>query len=171
MSRKVLLLLLTACLAFAVKTPRPLADVPISLVNGGRIDLKHYRGKVMLIALISTTCPDCITSVDLLNKMQKEFGPRGFVPIAVAVGLDAEKNTKGFIERYRPEFPMGYVLEDPFRQLADLGPRDRPFVPVFLFIDKKGTVRFEYTAIDALMDKAQRTKASSSIVEGLLRQP
>jgi peroxiredoxin len=164
------LLLLAASLAFAVRTPRPLADVPIPTPNGKTIDLKQYRGKVVLIALISTSCSDCIASIDLLNKLQAQFGPRGFSVIGVATGLDVEKNIKGFVDRYRPGFPVGYITEQPFRKLADIGPDDRPYVPMFMFIDKKGTVRFEYTAIDGLMEKSQRAKASSSIVEGLLRQ-
>jgi hypothetical protein len=168
--RRLFLATLSATVAFAVNTPRPLADVPISTPDGKKIDLKQYRGKVILLALISTTCKDCISSVDLMNSMQKEFGPRGFQAVGVAVGLDAEQDTKGFIDRYRPAFPMGYVLETPFRQLADIGPKDRPYVPMFLFIDKKGMVRFEYTAIDAIMEKSTRGKASHSIVEGLLRQ-
>jgi thiol-disulfide isomerase/thioredoxin len=163
--------MLAAGLAFAVKTPRPLPNVPIALPNGKTINLKQYPGKVVMLVLMSTTCADCITAIEMMNRMQKDFGPRGFQPIAVAVGLDADKkNTQNFIDRYRPAFPMGYVAETPFRELADIDGRARPYVPIFIFIDKKGTIRFEYTAIDALMEKSQRLKNSGSIVEGLLRQ-
>src|SRR5258708_24572258 len=133
--RKLILFLLTATLVLGVKTPRPLADVLISTPDGKKIDLKQYRGKVIMLALISTTCADCISSVDLMNKMQQQFGPRGFVPIGVAVGLDAETNTKGFLDPSRPAYPRGYVLEGPFRQLAYTGPRDLPHVPMCLFLD------------------------------------
>jgi len=168
--RKIALLMLAAGSAFAVKTPRPLPDVPITMPNGKTMNLKQYNGKVVMLALISTTCADCITAIDMMNRIQKTFEPRGFQSIAVAVGLDADKNTKGFVERYRPAFPMGYLAEMPFRELADIDGRARPYVPIFIFIDKKGVIRFEYTAIDAIMEKSQRSKNSGSIVEGLLRQ-
>src|SRR6266700_2608341 len=152
MPRKLAVLILTAGLAFAVNTPRPLPDVPISMTDGKTVNLKQFKGKVVMLVLMSTTCSDCIAAIDMMNRIQKAFGPRGFQGFAVAVGLDADKkNTKGFIERYRPEFPVGFVTEMPFRELADIGPTARPYVPIYIFIDKKGTIRFEYTAVDAIM--------------------
>jgi len=168
MPRKFVLMLVMAALAFGAKTPRPLPDVPISTPGGKKIELTQYPGKVILLALISASCADCIGAVELMNKMQKESGPRGFQAVAAIVGLDAQQNTQGFIDRYRPGFPVGFLLEAPFRQMADIGVRDRPFVPIFLFIDRKGVVRFQYYGTDAIMQ--QRDKATRSIVEGLLRQ-
>ncbi len=37
-------------------TPRPLADMVIPVPNAKAISLKAYRGKVLLVAVISTDC-------------------------------------------------------------------------------------------------------------------
>ena len=171
MPRKIALLTLAAGLLFAVTTPRPLPDVRISMPDGKTANLKQYKGKVVMLVLMSTTCADCIAAIDMMNRIQKDFGPRGMQAFAVAVGIDVDKkSTQGFIDRYRPAFPVGYVAETPFRELADISSTARPYVPIFIFIDKKGTIRFQYTAIDAIMEKSQRLSHCGSIVEGLLRQ-
>ena len=40
-------------------TPRPLADVSMAMADGKKIRLNQYRGKVMVVALVSTTCDHC----------------------------------------------------------------------------------------------------------------
>jgi thiol-disulfide isomerase/thioredoxin len=172
MLRTIGVFMLTAGMLLAVKTPRPLPDVPISMPAGKTANLKDFHGKVVMLVLMSTTCSDCIAAVEMMNRIQKDFGARGLQAFAVAVGVDADKkNTQGFVDRYRPTFPVGYVAETPFRELADLSATARPYVPIFIFIDKKGVIRFEYTAIDAIMEKSKRLQNCGSIVEGLLRQP
>ncbi len=54
MLRHTLLVLGLATLAWAGLPPgRPLPDVPISQPGGKKLDLKQYRGKALVVALIS----------------------------------------------------------------------------------------------------------------------
>ena len=57
--RFVILLGLTAMAYGGLPPGRPLPDVPISLDSGKKLDLKQYRGKALVLALIATTCADC----------------------------------------------------------------------------------------------------------------
>jgi hypothetical protein len=134
-------ILLSAAAVFAV-TPRPMADLPIPMVNSKPLDLKQFRGKWVLMAVISQECPACIASIDILNRAQKDFGPRGLQVVAAIGDPNAQYSLVPFAQRYRPIFPLGYVNQD---QIVRLGDFDKAaphaFVPIFIFIDRKGVVR------------------------------
>src|SRR5580658_2006372 len=63
------------------REPRLAAQIPIPLPDGKKITLQQYRGKVVLLAIFSTMCPDCIDNIEMLNRVQKELGPKGFQAI------------------------------------------------------------------------------------------
>src|SRR5215471_1730672 len=126
--------MLQRCLAFlwvsaaaCALVPRPLADIPIQTPDAKKINLRQYRGKVLLIAVISTSCGDCIRSVEMLNTIQKEFGQRGFQVIAAAVEENAAYKVGPFVARYRPSFPVGYLDREAAIKFLDISKTTRPF--------------------------------------------
>jgi peroxiredoxin len=139
---------LSAAAVFAV-TPRPVADLPIRVRAGMPIDLKQYRGKVVLVAVISKDCEACIMSLDVLNRAQKDFGPKGFQVIAAIGDPNAAYLLAGFIKKYHPSFPVGFLDQDQIIRLGDFDKKTpHVVVPIFLFIDRKGTVRQQLTGDD-----------------------
>jgi peroxiredoxin len=163
-------MLLAVCLAIAAlaRTPRPLADMSIPAPGGKSIDLKQYRGKVVLLALITTTCAECIRSVDIFNRLQKEYGPQGFQMVAAAVNLSAKTDAGPFAERYKATFPVGYLDKVGMMRIADVPGDQKPFVPIVMFIDRSGVVRFQYFGNDAVMKDEE--KSLRAIVGGLVKQ-
>src|SRR6266849_6098950 len=157
--------LLTA--AYAI-TPRPLADIPIPTPDAKKINLRQYRGKVLLVALISTSCGDCIKTIDILNGIQKDLGKRGLQVVAAAIEDSAAYNVGGLVARYRPIFPVGYLERDAAIKFLDVARDTRPFVPVLMYVDGKGTVRFQYYGNDAFMKQGE--PAIRAVADGLLRQ-
>src|SRR5580704_16356342 len=113
----VISVLLSANLADA-KEPRQLAPIQIPTPAGKKINPAQYRGKVILIAVISTTCADCIHSLEILSRVQKDLGPQGFQAIAAAGDDNAQYLVGPFIDRYRPAFPVGYLTKDEIIKLA-----------------------------------------------------
>jgi len=148
-------------------TPRPLADVPIPVPNGKSINLKTYRGKVVLVAMISTDCATCIASIDILNRVQKEFGPKGFQVIAAAGDPNAQYLLQPFLQRYRPIFPVGYLTVEQMMKIGDIGPKGG-VAPIFLFIDRKGIVQQQFFG-DNNFFKAEEVSTRRTI-EDLLKQ-
>jgi hypothetical protein len=126
-------------------TPRPLPDVPIPVPSGKPINLKSYRGKVLLFAMISTDCAACIKSIDILNRAQTDFGAQGFQVVAAAGDQNAQYMLGLFTQRYRPIFPMGYLNVDEMARLGDLNSKESHFAPIFLFVDRKGIIRQQYS--------------------------
>lgn len=158
------------CLLVSVQgasTPRPLADISVPISKGKNIRLSQYRGKVMVVTLISTTCDHCISSMQMLSQLQKEYGPRGFQVVAVAANDGADK-TVAPLSRLQFGFPLGYLDQNTTMQLCDFKREDHPFVPIFMFVDKKGTVRFQYAAKDDFFKNEE--KNTRILVDALLKQ-
>lgn len=142
--RKLIVFLCLTMLAFATQVPRPLADVTIDPPPGGKpIRIRDYRGKTVLVAILSTECSTCAASVAILNNIQKDYGPRGVQVLAAAVNDGAISLVGSFMQRNRPSFPMGVLSRDATRRLADFTTEERPYVPMFVFVDKQGTVRLQ----------------------------
>ena len=163
-------ILALVCLLASVQgasTPRPLADITVPMADGKKVRLSQYRGKVMVVALVSTTCDHCISSLQTLSALQKDYGARGFQAVGIAANDEAQSNLAGFI-RLQIAFPVGYLDHNSTMQVFDFKPDDHPFVPMYLFVDKKGTVRFQYAGKDDFF-KAEE-KNLRILVEALLKQ-
>ncbi len=169
MLRKILLAFLLAAAVYA-QAPhgRPLALTAIPTPDGKKLTLSQYRGKVMVIAVISTTCGDCIQSIAMLSKVQKDLGPQGFQALAAAGDENAQYLVGPFTQRYKPGFPVGYLTKDEIIKLAAVPKEKRPVAPILLFVDKKGVVRFQYYGDDPFFKTPDGS--TRSIVGGLLKE-
>jgi thiol-disulfide isomerase/thioredoxin len=106
--------------------------------------LSSHRGKVILLAFIHTTCPHCQAYSELLTKLHKELGPRGFQPIAIAWDPNAKMLVPGFIKQHKIDFPVGYSeVYDPIMNFLGFSVMDRPRIPLEAVIDRKGMIRAE----------------------------
>lgn len=170
MLRVFLLGLTLVATTFAGLPPgRPLPDVPITQPGGKKLDLKQYRGKALVLALISTDCEHCDHAVDFLKIIQNESGSQGLRVVAAAGDPEAATVVIGFGAKHAPNFPLGYLDKAAFIKIANLQPDDRPFVPVLLFIDAKGMVRVQLHGDDPLMEKMEIVIRST--VRELLKEP
>jgi thiol-disulfide isomerase/thioredoxin len=113
----------------------------IPVPNGKAVSLKSYRGKVLLVVMISTDCKACIASVEILNHVQKDFGPQGFQVVAAAGDQNAQYLLEPFVQRYRPIFPIGFLTVDEMAKIGDMKIGENHFAPIMMFVDRKGVVR------------------------------
>jgi peroxiredoxin len=165
MLRRCLLLICVLSLAFA-KTPRPFPNIPIQTTDRKGIDVKKYRGKIVLLVLFATSCDECVGVVSLMSKLEKDYAARGFQAIGAAVDDNAAYTVTPFIQRYRPPFPIGFLDKDALIKIADIPPGQRPFVPILMFINQTGNVRFQYYGNDPFLKDVE--KGTRAIVTGLM---
>ena len=66
-----------AGLAMGADVPRPSPDFAVNLTDGRQIHVNEYKGKVVVLAFILTTCPHCQFTSQVLTKLQQEYAPRG----------------------------------------------------------------------------------------------
>jgi hypothetical protein len=155
-------------LASAAHAARPLPDVLISTPDGNKIDLKQYRGKVIPLALVSTQCEECIGLMGFLDVLQKQYGARGMQAVVAAINDDARTETGPLVQRYRPGYPVGFLDRDSAMKLAALPPGARPFVPIIMFVDRKGVVRFQFFGDDKALKDGE--KLLRTIITGLINE-
>ncbi len=164
MFRRITLFLCLIALAFG-KTPRPLANVPIHTPESKLIDLKKapYRGKPTVLVIFSTTCQDCVSLIQMMDGIQKDFASQGLQVIGAAGDENARYLIAPFIARYRPSFPIGFLTKEEIIKLIDIDKGVRPVAPIVLFIDRWGMVREQYFGDHPIFRDAQRTLRSLSM--------
>jgi cytochrome oxidase Cu insertion factor (SCO1/SenC/PrrC family) len=159
--------------------PRQAKDLDFVDGNGKHFNLASYKGKVVVIQFLLTTCPHCqAMSSQVLAKMQNELGPRGFQVVGVAYNADENGQpanaVRDYASKYAPNFPVGYVSADDAQNkqgvLFFLGDSvmDRMAFPQVAVIDKKGMIRAqsEPQGTAALQQEASLRQ----LVEGLLNE-
>jgi hypothetical protein len=167
--RVALFFALTVSVYAGLPPGRNLPDVPVSQVGGKKLDLKQYRGKALVLAIISTTCKDCGEVVDLLKVIQTEQYSHGLQVVVAAGDPNAATTIGPFIAEHKPNFPLGYLDRPAIMKLANIGPKDRPFVPIMMFVDARGAVRVQLFGNDPLMQKPEGIIRST--VRELLKEP
>jgi thiol-disulfide isomerase/thioredoxin len=130
----------THALAQSPTVPRALADVKIKTPEAP-IDLKKFRGKPLIIGLVSTSCSHCKTAMEALGEIKQTMGPKGMQVLGAAGDPVPLQKILEFSKSANIHFPFGYIDQPQFVQLADLKPGQRPFVPVMIYVDRNGIVR------------------------------
>ena len=145
----------------------PLQYIPIKTTDAKGIDLRRYRGKELMLVVFSTQCDDCIATLGVLSKIQKDHGPRGLQVIGIAGNENAAYTVGPIADRYQLAFPLGFLDQDAIIKLTDIKKDDHPFVPIVMFVDSTGIVRVQYFGNDPVMK--QQEKALRAIAESLLK--
>ncbi|HTS78941.1 MAG TPA: TlpA disulfide reductase family protein [Bryobacteraceae bacterium] len=165
--RRLLALLCLATIAWA-KLPRQLANVPIETPDHRNIDLRKFRGKIVMVVLFLTDCDDCVDMINFASKLETQYASRGFQVVGAALNDAAPYEVAPFVQRYRPTFPIGFLRKDGLIKFADLSPQGHPVAPIIMFIDGLGVVRFEWQGHDVQLK--QKEKLFPAIILGLINQ-
>jgi thiol-disulfide isomerase/thioredoxin len=139
----VLFFVLAMASAAMPPVPRKSPEFTIVEPSGKQTLLSSFKGKVVVLAFVHTTCVHCQAFSTVLNKLQKELGPQGFQPVAVAWNEGAQALVDGFVNGFKITFPVGYSTWDPIMSFLGFSVMDRPVVPLVVVIDRKGMIRAE----------------------------
>ncbi len=110
---------------------------------GGRpIRLSQFRGKVVVLTLMHTTCQHCQDLTRLLVPLQKDYQGRNVVVVECAFNDDAPVTMAPFYKVFEPNFPVGITNEAAVREFLKWNDKKDGIlmVPHVTFIDAKGTV-------------------------------
>jgi peroxiredoxin len=155
---------------WAADIPRTAPDLTIPTPDGKQLKVSDYRGKVLCLTFILTTCPHCQKTTQLLNGIYKDLAPKGFDVVEAA--LNQNPDIPGFLAQFKPPYPVGTAT---VQQALDYmqWPKDkRPLVPFVMFIDRKGVIRSQYTGadesfFDANQEQHMRDEAGKLLSEGV----
>jgi thiol-disulfide isomerase/thioredoxin len=121
--------------------PRPAKELDI-VEPGGKHDLlTSYKGKVVVVQFLFTTCPHCQKYSQLLTKLQGEYGPKGLQCLGAAFNEADNTMVSGYIAQYKVGFPIGPMSRDTVLSFLGLSLMDQLVVPQITLIDRKGQIR------------------------------
>jgi peroxiredoxin len=161
--------LMLCIVAYAQSPPaHPLPYVPVKTTDAKGINLHKFLGKELIIVVFSTQCDECITTLGVLSRIQKDLGPRGLQVIGIAGNENAAYTVGPIADRYKFGFPLGFLNQDQVIKLTNIKKDDHPFVPIVMFVDAIGTVRVQYFGNDPVF-KNQQEKALRAIADSLLK--
>ena len=113
--------------------PAPTFELPD--INGKKVSLTDFKGKVVLINFWATWCGPCKAEMPSLNSLYSTFKNDGFVVLAVSIDT-SEKPVKSFVSEKGIAFP---VLMDPEKEVY-FDDYAVFAMPTSFLIDRKGMI-------------------------------
>jgi peroxiredoxin len=147
---------------------RKAPELAFTVPGQGQKLLSQYRGKVVALEFIFTTCPHCQVASKVMSKFQREYGPQGFQAIDVAVNDNADLLVENFVKDYQVAFPVGWMSKD--QMISFMGFKDGRFVvPQMVLIDRKGNIRYQTPPLENEdWDKLMKEDVLKQHIEELL---
>jgi peroxiredoxin len=122
--------------------PRPAPELVCTDQNGKRLALSGFKGKVVVVQFLITTCSHCQALSQMLTKFQAEYGPQGFQAVGVAFNEANAAMVKSYIEDHHIGIPVGFAPRDAVLEYLGVSVMDqRLTVPQVVVIDRSGRVR------------------------------
>jgi len=153
--------------SFAAEVPRPAPDVTFSLPNGEQVSLSDYKGKVVAVEILLTTCPGCQHTSGVIQKIYEEYGEQGFQPLGIAINDGADRLVPAYVQNLGITFPVGYAHRDVAISFLQHSMMMTLMVPQLVVIDKEGTIRAQFDGTDDFFrnDEANLRRLVSSLLE------
>ena len=125
--------------------PRKAPELEINLPGGNNLLLSKFRGKVVALEIIQTTCPHCQAASKFMSELQNKYGSKGLQVIAAAINPNADLLVENFIKDYKVTFPVGWL--NPGQAQTFMQFSSAYFVvPQLALVDRTGSVRFQTPA-------------------------
>ena len=134
-------------------------DVELRDASDRRLRLTDFKGRIVLVDLWASWCAECQQSFPALDRLSREYRPRG-VEI-VAVNLDQhKKDAVAFLAMLPHE--MLVVFDPRARLLEAFGAAG---IPSSYLIDRQGTVRYQHSGYTAGTEAQYRQQLDFLLAE------
>lgn len=124
--------------------PRKAPEFVFNLQDGKQLLLSSFRGKVVAIAFMFTTCPHCQALCPILANIQRDYAAKGVQFIGDVIDDGAKDGLAQFNAGYvRGAFPTGWSTKEAALEFMK-HPDPRFYVPMMAFVDRKGMIQSQY---------------------------
>lgn len=117
----------------------PASNFTLVLIDGKNFNLSDYKGKPVLINFFASWCLPCREEMPVLEKIVREYKPKGVIFLGIAVD-DTEEKMKDFIAKYGVTFPVGLDKTAAIQKSFGLYG-----IPTTYFIDKQGIINYSHS--------------------------
>lgn len=131
-------------------------EVRFATLSGEPLSTSSLRGKVLLVNFWSITCVSCLQEMPKMAATYKEFAPRGYEMVAVAMSYDHPNEVAQFAQKRALPFKVALDADGSIaREFGDIRA-----TPTSFLIDKRGRILKRYLGdpdwaeLYALVEKA-----------------
>lgn len=111
-------------------------DFGYTLLDGVRRHSRELRGKVVLVNFWATTCAVCLAEMPQLVELYREFAPRGFELLAVAMSHDPPARVAHYAQSR--QLPFAVVIDNTAAVARAFG--DVRATPSAFLVDRRGAI-------------------------------
>ena len=117
-------------------------------MNGQKVDLVSFRGRVIVIEFWATWCGPCREEIPVLNQIFKAYKEKGLVIIGISLDRKPPQEVKEFLDHLQVEYINvmgGEEIFEKYSQTANLGPIRG--IPATFIIDRQGQICQRYMGL------------------------
>lgn len=138
-SKVVVILSVAALAAIAAQRRAPGFALPDSRMQV--YDLADYRGKIVLLEFMQTTCPHCQAFTEVLHQAEQKYGSKIQVLAVVKAPEDDANKVSEFIKAHHVTYP---ILFDAGQMAFSYVRSGKLAFPHLYVIDPNGDIRSDY---------------------------
>jgi len=129
-------------------------------------DPQDYRGKVLIIDIMSTQCLTCLKLADLLVQVKAKYGDKLGI-ISVVTSPDNQNTTDRFAREHKVTWPIVFDSGQMITSYLRVTPSNpQVHFPHLFLIDGEGTIRNDFDGND---DKSLSLEALTAEIDKLLK--
>ncbi len=162
------LFLLAGAAAMAADVPREAPPLVFQAPAGRQIQLSQYKGKVVTLEFLITTCPHCQKCSQLMEKLYKEYGAMGLQPLGVAINEMPHMLVPDYIRQFQLTYPVGWANRDVAINFLQHPVMFVMQMPQLVVIDRKGVIRAQHMGSDKFF--ADEEKNLRALLVPLLKE-
>jgi peroxiredoxin len=117
----------------------PATDFTLTAIDGSRIRLKDYRGKLLLLHFYGTWCAPCEAEMPELVRVRQAFPESQLAMLGIAVNeTQGERAVREWMQKFKVTYPQALDTPELVRTYWIQG------VPVTYLIDAQGRIRYRW---------------------------
>jgi thiol-disulfide isomerase/thioredoxin len=122
-----------------------IGDFTATTVDDKPFRFSDHKGKVILINYWATWCGPCVMEVPDIVKLQKKYGPKGFVVLGISADDPGDiPKVKQFIAKTGINYPVMLAPKELLQQTGIPGA-----LPTSFLVDKSGKIVDEFVGVDS----------------------